>query len=53
MQTDFSPVVAGRERGLISRISALKSRRKPPIVSCRKTVPGDRKRPEGTTGGRL
>jgi hypothetical protein len=53
MQTDFSRGVAGWERGLISKISALKSRRKPPIVSCRKTVPGDRKRPEGTIGGRL
>jgi len=30
-----------------SRISTLKSRCKPPIVSCRKSVTGGRKQPEG------
>jgi hypothetical protein len=34
-------------------ISSLKSRCKPPIVSCRKTAPSGRKRLEGKTGGRL
>jgi len=49
----FSSVCSGLEDGLTSEISALKSRREPPIVSCRKTVPGYRKQPEGKTGGRL
>jgi len=38
---------------LVVRISTLKSRREPPIGSCRETVAGDRKQPEGKTGGRL
>jgi hypothetical protein len=38
---------------LTSTISALKSRCKPPIMSCRKTAPGGRKQLEGKIGGRL
>ena len=50
---EFFSVLVGPNIKLTSTISALKSRCKPSIVSCRKTVPGDRKRPEGKIGGRL
>jgi len=49
----FVPALVRRKGGLISKISALKSRREPPIGSCRETVAGGRKQPEGKTGGRL
>ncbi len=37
----------------IFTISALKSRQNLPILSCRKSAPGGRKRPEGKIGRRL
>ena len=49
----FVPALVRREGGMMAKISALKSRREPPIGSCRETVAGGRKRPEGKTGGRL
>ena len=49
----FVPALVRREGGLMEKISALKSRREPPIASCRETVAGGRKQPEGIISGRL